>query len=215
MASLDLLKVKRYSLVMMQDRGFDITHDADFQTNPDIGSTLSSDPVLRRKELSSWYLSADRLAIVEFMTRLESGQQHISSTNIKDLLPRIQELQAKYPSHQLELIIIGDSDLNPNMIKSIETLMVPYQYFEEKELTYNPTQHKRNPKYTRLSPEAAEIKRQELKVTATGNNSMLTSDPISKWYWYQAGDLIKESRDLTEINSAFRVQTNWRTVVNG
>ena len=86
-------------------------------------------------------------------------------------------------------IVIYDNGVTPAANKVLyDTSEIVIELFNYKELRYNITKHRLVPQHAKLSPNDAKIFKKKY-----GNNFsiMFTTDPISRFYRYKKGDIIK------------------------
>jgi DNA-directed RNA polymerase subunit H (RpoH/RPB5) len=74
----------------------------------------------------------------------------------------------------------------------VETMTPPrFEMFSSNELEYNPTKHCFQPSFTKaMAHELSNI----TQTTGTRFGKMLESDPIARFYWFRAGDVVRITR---------------------
>lgn len=110
---------------------------------------------------------------------------NIDINKFKEYIKLLDEMGMKHG------IIIYENSITSqakNIRKEIrESVGIIIEFFSESELRYNITKHEYVPKFTKLSPE----KSQKFKEKYGTKFAILREcDPISKFYFYQKGDIV-------------------------
>jgi DNA-directed RNA polymerase I, II, and III subunit RPABC1 len=127
-------------------------------------------------------LSSDESIIVFY--------NEIGKLNVERVLEFLSQMKDYNIKHS---IVIYKEAVTPVAKKVVEELQdIIFELFEEKTLRYNITQHRLVPKHTALTKveSSAFKKKYGLKIPV-----LLTTDPVSKFYFFQRGDIIKIERD--------------------
>lgn len=113
----------------------------------------------------------------------------ISKFNIDRVKEYISHLHSMELNH---CIIIYSGNATPMAKKLVKSsIEIEMEIFKESELQYNVTKHRLVPKHIRLSPEEAERFKKKYGVKVS---TMFRSDPVSRFYNYKKGDVIKVIR---------------------
>jgi len=89
-------------------------------------------------------------------------------------------------------IIVYKDNATPMAKKVIDNSQdIIIELFTEEELQYNITKHRLVPKHERLSPEEAVAFKKSFGIKFP---SLLITDPVSRFYGYSRGDIIKVTR---------------------
>ena len=89
-----------------------------------------------------------------------------------------------------DCILIYNEDITTSAKKSIDTMDVQIELFAIKELQLNITKHRLVPKHEKVdqrSEEYASLKKYKIPI-------MLSLDPVSRYYNYKKGDIIRVTR---------------------
>jgi DNA-directed RNA polymerase I, II, and III subunit RPABC1 len=106
--------------------------------------------------------------------------------NIQGIKDKMSLMNKENAAHA---IIVYQNGVTPSVKKSLETCDYTFELFSLKELQINITQHRLVPKHEILEEDLEEIEKYKDKIPI-----LLSSDPISRYYNYQRGNIIKITR---------------------
>lgn len=113
----------------------------------------------------------------------------VSSFNISHIKEYVSILTEQMVTRA---IIVYRGTITPYAKKAIDNLDIRLELFHEDQLKYNLTEHRLVPTHTRLSPlEAKEFK----KKYGTNFPTILSTDPVSRFYDFKRGDVIRIDRN--------------------
>lgn len=121
-----------------------------------------------------------------------SDSRKFNVKNIQVYISLMNELQI------FHAIIVYKDGVTAFTKKAIDqSIEMKFELFAEEDLQYNITKHRFQPKFEKLSPEESTILKKQF-----GNNFPIIrkEDPISRFYNYQKGDVIKIIRNNGYIN---------------
>lgn len=100
-------------------------------------------------------------------------------------------------------IIVYGVDITPYARKVVETSKeIKIELFPEKNLKYNVTKHKLVPQHERLSEDDANEFKKKYGIKFGG---LLLTDPVSRFYGYERGDVIKITRVEKKDKKSFYI----------
>lgn len=121
------------------------------------------------------------------------SEQKIGVGGIKERIGILQSL-----AMHACIIVYGNSvtSMAAQMVKKIPDVSV--ELFSEAELQYNVTKHRLVPKHERLTP-----RERENFLAAYGSKIpvLLTSDPVARFYKFNAGDIVRVIRSRASSDS--------------
>jgi len=185
------------------ERGFDFIYDC-------YGKMRRQDYTYRQTMTSIYGEGPSRVGII-FINPSITGSK-IGIDNIRDVLTALKKHTLK------NAIFIFPGRTTPDVKNSLTSIEHQhYQIFQEFRLTFNPTRGALTPKYFRVSEEEKAKVLKEAGVKLRQIQTILTSDPISKWYDYRPGDLIYIENDAVPLDRQILISkiAYFRTVIKG
>ena len=142
----------------------------------------------------------------------EASSQTISVTAIKDFTDTIRKQRVT------EAILIADAKLSSKAKEDIKSFTKLYDninitVFKLDELTYNPVKHVSQAEYQLIDYKESVNLLREMKITRMKLPLLQITDPISKYYGFKIGDMIRVIRDDDELNLIATESINYRVVV--
>lgn len=122
---------------------------------------------------------------------------HIDTKNFskKDLVNLGKMIKDDYPTKITNVILIVDDNPTSQITKELTTQEYKnFEIFLLKELLINISKHKYQPKFEILTKEESEKVFKENGFNAVNCPTMLSTDPIAKYYGMKTGQLIKITR---------------------
>jgi DNA-directed RNA polymerase I, II, and III subunit RPABC1 len=208
-----LFMLKKTQIELTRDRGFDIKNDEKMLTwsLSAFVRHLSKGGQRPRDILTTDYESTfddDRRLLAYYGTK-DANMKHVSVEEIRLFRLKISELNIT------DAILIVDAPISTTANDHLNKITnVNWQIFNDSELHYNPTTHISVPKHILLSPEEAEAKQKELKVTPLQLPIMHNTDPIIKYYGWQVGNIVKIYRNDTFINIPAPHSINYKIIID-
>lgn len=212
----EIFNAKKTSIIMMQDRGYEISAQELSLLDLDEIPQRFDDRIQLIKSLAADYKHSSLLEItvLRFASAYEGESQSVSSKSIKQYITDIKKMRDSYPNFKINFVLVGDTPSTSVIRKAMDEVGADgWQYFELNQMQSSPATHVFQPRYIRLSPSEAEAKIEELKIRDRGLNWMLETSPIARWYWYKPGDLILVLRDYEAIEGFAPIRPNYRIVV--
>jgi len=216
-----LQKVKITQIEMVRDRGYDIgpelevlgmnteTFETHFANEADrLGVKLGSS--LIRPVLNRLYFTPNRS---ESIYVYYAGSDKLTSTNVVTARNYISVLSKSKPTSSILIITarlghVAEKEIYKHVIRH----GIKFQIFYEKDLTFNPTQHRDVPIHHKLSEEQKLEKLAEMRVLITQLPLIRQDDPIAKYYGWMVGDLI-QIHHTNQSNIIADQSLNYRVVI--
>lgn len=216
--ALELFKVKKKQIIMMGDRGFDISKEkpllnyriSDFIS---VYRNIAEQRKASFKEaLNNLYTREDGISIYVFYPETpkgSSGPKKISQDQIKNIIKFMTDNEI------INIILITETTLSPDAIKAFEN--IPSRRMENflyEEMTYNPTEHYLVPKHTLLTDEEAKNFLQRNKLNLKDLPKISYEDPITRYYGAVPGQIFKIDRENLSIDTLINSYSEFRQVVH-
>lgn len=212
-----LQEVKKNTIIMAKARGYTtVADDAILDMTPEEFNEYAQEKARETKNvrgsLSVIYSNAKGEKFLVYFGSKQPSQKQIPI----EVGTRFIESATRRGSGIKEAILVINAPLSSKCRLEIEKLTsVRWQVFDDKDLTYNPTEHIDNPKFVVLTPEEARAKLVELKVSGlSGCPFIKVYDPIAKYYGWQVGTMVKIIRNDSAHGVLDTVSINYRVVVN-
>lgn len=212
----EIFNAKKTSILMMRDRGYTISPDEEQVLDLDQlpGHFTDRIQLLHALAMNYRHVLRPEYTILRFTSSYEGEGHSVSTKTIQQYTGDIAQERRNHPDLKIYFVLIGDSPNNNNITTAMNGVGADaWQYFELEELQSSPVAHVSQPVYTKLSPEQDKEKTKELKTTPNGVDGMLETDPVARWYWYKAGDLIMIERDYEVIDAFTPIRVNYRRVL--
>lgn len=184
---LNLIRVRKTIREMLIDRGYNVDNLPEEITMEEATMKLNNmmfDILVKHGEEEHWMF-------VKFYTDAKSFGK-------KELQHVVETVREKYSDKELHFIILLSQDPTPPAKKEMENSPETYKYVEIQladQYIFNITKHKLVPKHERLSAEEVQQVLIQFHCKKSELPKMLTTDPVSKYYAYQPGDVIRITRN--------------------
>lgn len=210
----NLLRAKKLTLQMAEDRGYIVTDTeyADMSYYDFLVFVGKESAEGIRRKISVVYdhsVNPNKQLCVVFVTRHSGTTQSISGTVLSEASEWVEKVS---DADEVDVVIVGDAPLYRGASSQFQTDNYYHQYFAESELKFNRNRSRFNSKVELIpEPEATEL-REKMKIKPGGSNSMLHTDQIARYYGFRVGDFIRCERNTSEINKFCPTQISYRTV---
>ncbi len=208
-----LFDIKVTQLQMVRDRGFNITESEIPILNGDMNyfrTYITRERATPRALMSRFYETParDRRLLVFFGEKTPQSKQ-VSADIVRGFIEVINQHQIR------EAILIVDANLSQTAQTELEGLsLVKKQIFSDSELTFNPILRVSTPRHVLVPKEEEDEKLRQMKVGRNGLPLMKLTDPITKYYGWESGMLIKIYRNDDVINVLAPESINYRIIAS-
>jgi DNA-directed RNA polymerase subunit H (RpoH/RPB5) len=223
-----LFLIKKTQIELTYDRGFDIGDDEKFLTWSSLDfMVFIRRHGFRREILTNNYKPLDKNDNRRFLAYYGSKiKTQVSVDVVNDFVKVATE------GNITDAILILDGPMSNkglDIIKDITNVNwqddrhgrntdqditnINLQIFQDDELTYNPTKHVKVSRHILLSKEEAIIKMRQMKTDISRLPTMSVDCPISKYYGWKIGDLIKIERNDSSLNILTPKSLNYRIIL--
>lgn len=216
-----LFDIKKTQIEMVRDRGYNIPEDEELLLTSDInyfqrhinhlgsGIKATAQSLLSRSYITTPdNNNVTRSILVYYASKTNQQQKQISADIVREFI----RLMQRYATN--EAILIVDAPLSSTGNDELNAVtLTKWQVFFESELTYNSTAHVDTQPHTYIPPLEADIILRGLKVDKSKLLIIKASEPISRYYGWVAGDLIRVDRNDSCIGILSPNSLNYRVVV--
>ena len=174
-------RVRKTSMEMLEDRGFEISDDDKNMNYEDFTNRLEENAI---QLVANNKKNPLKIAYVTFI--LDS-----KSCSKKDLVVLKAMMNEKYPTNEVTVIIVQDKQ-TPQIAKELQNDEYKlYEIFSMKNLMFNITHHEIVPKHILMSQDEVDMILKQYQTTRAQLPKLLTTDPVAKYYGMKAGDVCK------------------------
>lgn len=202
----ELFKVKRNQIIMLKDRGFDVS------TELPLLNYRISDFIKFYKEISNNKKASFKVSLGNVYVNLFTGKviyvyypETPKDTTVAKKINHDQITEIiKFMSvnNLYHIILISETPLTPDAVKSFEDApSLRMESFLYDELTYNRNDHFLVPKHVLLTPNEASEYLKKNKLNISNLEAISYLDPISRWYGAVPGQIFRIYRENLSVPS--------------
>ena len=174
-------RVRKTSMEMLEDRGFEISDEDKNMNYEDFTNRLEENAI---QIVANNIKNPLKIAYVTFILDSKSFSK-------KDLVVLKAMINEKYPTNEVTVIIVQDKQ-TPQIAKELQNDEYKlYEIFSMKNLMFNITHHEIVSKHILLTQEEADLILKQYQTTRAQLPKLLTTDPVAKYYGMKAGDVCK------------------------
>jgi DNA-directed RNA polymerase I, II, and III subunit RPABC1 len=174
-------RVRKTSMEMLEDRGFEISDEDKNMNYEDFTNRLEENAI---QIVANNIKNPLKIAYVTFILDSKSFSK-------KDLVVLKAMINEKYPTNEVSVIIVQDKQ-TPQIAKELQNDEYKlYEIFSMKNLMFNITHHEIVPKHILMNQDEVDMILKQYQTTRAQLPKLLTTDPVAKYYGMKAGDVCK------------------------